>query len=245
MLTFRHLDATISFGEGAELKSLHKRVDEVSQKGCEMLGVSRSVIDYVLFCHQEESDWPLDTDVVVKDRFDRIFEATRHNKMLDKMIKIRKQSASSLPMLRESLSQSLDDRLVAHKRSLYSRTTNQLCQGTEERVRRQMSPVESQTKNNIRRGREVGEVRRRHQGAQRTDRSHRKSQKRIRQFGHRKSYSENDVSRKHGRWPVIDRRSKQMLIFPCLQDLRKAIPFDESGREHRPPIRRERRRFKA
>jgi len=41
------------------------------------LGVSDAVLDNVIFCHQEEANWPLGDDRSLKEKFDDIFEVTR------------------------------------------------------------------------------------------------------------------------------------------------------------------------
>ncbi|KAL1464118.1 hypothetical protein WDU94_003793 [Cyamophila willieti] len=50
---------------------------------CNMLGVSKAILNNVIFCHQENSDWPLDEGKKVKEIFDEIFDATKYNKALD------------------------------------------------------------------------------------------------------------------------------------------------------------------
>ena len=42
-----------------------------------LLGVSKSVLENVIFCHQEDSYWPLAEPAALKKKFDDIFEATR------------------------------------------------------------------------------------------------------------------------------------------------------------------------
>lgn len=42
-----------------------------------LLGVSKSILENVIFCHQEESNWPLSDGATLKKKFDDIFEATR------------------------------------------------------------------------------------------------------------------------------------------------------------------------
>ena len=42
-----------------------------------LLGVSQSILDNVIFCHQEESNWPMSEPSVLKKKFDDIFEATK------------------------------------------------------------------------------------------------------------------------------------------------------------------------
>lgn len=42
------------------------------------MGVSKPIIEHVIFCHQETSNWPLTEGTKVKARFDEIFAATRY-----------------------------------------------------------------------------------------------------------------------------------------------------------------------
>lgn len=53
------------------------------------LGVSKAVLDNVIFCHQEESSWPLSDGKTLKTKFDEIFAATKYIKALDALKKIR------------------------------------------------------------------------------------------------------------------------------------------------------------
>lgn len=64
--------------------------EEATNIMCDVMGVSKAIINYVLFCHQEESDWPLGTDQEVMSRFDKIFGTTEYNTALDKIRKKRK-----------------------------------------------------------------------------------------------------------------------------------------------------------
>ena len=42
-----------------------------------LLGVSKAVLDNVIFCHQEDSYWPFAEPSALKKKFDDIFEATK------------------------------------------------------------------------------------------------------------------------------------------------------------------------
>ena len=42
-----------------------------------LLGVSKAVLENVIFCHQEDSYWPLSEPATLKKKFDDIFEATK------------------------------------------------------------------------------------------------------------------------------------------------------------------------
>lgn len=76
--------------------TVSKRKDEATEMMCEVMGVSKAIINYVLFCHQEESDWPLSTDQDVMSRFDKIFGTTEYNTALEKLRKKRKDLESEV-----------------------------------------------------------------------------------------------------------------------------------------------------
>lgn len=58
---------------------------------CNALGVSEAIINNVLFCHQEDSSWPLGTDKELKEKFDAIFGTTKYNKAVDNIRSKRKK----------------------------------------------------------------------------------------------------------------------------------------------------------
>lgn len=67
----------------AELNAIQRGVistkcAEIDTEIPHLLGVSKSVLDNVIFCHQEETWWPLSEPAALKKKFDDIFEATRY-----------------------------------------------------------------------------------------------------------------------------------------------------------------------
>ncbi|GJF00265.1 DNA repair protein rad50 [Phanerochaete sordida] len=61
-----------------------------------LLGVSKAVLENVIFCHQEDSYWPLSEASTLKKKFDDIFEATKYTKALDAIKTLRKDKTSEL-----------------------------------------------------------------------------------------------------------------------------------------------------
>lgn len=55
------------------------------------LGVSKAVLDNVIFCHQEDACWPLSEGKTLKTKFDAIFAATRYIQALEAIRNVRKQ----------------------------------------------------------------------------------------------------------------------------------------------------------
>ncbi|PYH91486.1 P-loop containing nucleoside triphosphate hydrolase protein [Aspergillus ellipticus CBS 707.79] len=60
------------------------------------LGVSKAILDSVIFCHQDESLWPMSEPSVLKKRFDEIFEAMKYTKAIDNIKSLRKKQNEEL-----------------------------------------------------------------------------------------------------------------------------------------------------
>ncbi|KAH9947593.1 P-loop containing nucleoside triphosphate hydrolase protein [Amylocystis lapponica] len=68
-----------------------------------LLGVSKAVLENVIFCHQEDSYWPLSEPAALKKKFDDIFEATKYTKALDSIKSLRKDRMAELKAEKERL----------------------------------------------------------------------------------------------------------------------------------------------
>lgn len=60
------------------------------------LGVSEAVLDSVIFCHQDDSLWPMSQPLMLKKKFDEIFEASKWTKAVDNLKLLRKGHVSVL-----------------------------------------------------------------------------------------------------------------------------------------------------
>ncbi|KAJ3081194.1 DNA repair protein rad50, partial [Quaeritorhiza haematococci] len=87
------------------IRDQHGQISSVSKKCSEMdaeipvqLGVSKAILENVIFCHQEDSHWPLSEPSVLKKKFDEIFAATRYTKALDTIKALRKDQLQQLKM---------------------------------------------------------------------------------------------------------------------------------------------------
>ena len=60
------------------------------------LGVSKAILDSVIFCHQEEALWPLSEPSKLKVRFDEIFEALKYTKAIENIKIIQKRQREHL-----------------------------------------------------------------------------------------------------------------------------------------------------
>lgn len=80
-----------------------------------LMGVSKAILESVIFCHQEESYWPLGDDKSLKARFDDIFAATKYTKALEHIKKLKKEKTSVSRDLQRDLDIITSNMEMAHK----------------------------------------------------------------------------------------------------------------------------------
>lgn len=66
-------------------------------------GVPGSVLENIIFCHQEEGTWPLGEPVTVKKRLDDIFASVRYSKALDSLKVCKKECLSDVKLKMQEL----------------------------------------------------------------------------------------------------------------------------------------------
>jgi DNA repair protein RAD50 len=90
------LDATLLMMRNGERTTISSRVAELDRIMPEHLGVSKAILESVIFCHQDESLWPMSTPAILKKKFDEIFEALKYTKAVENIKLIRKTHAEKL-----------------------------------------------------------------------------------------------------------------------------------------------------
>ncbi|XP_064938273.1 DNA repair protein RAD50-like isoform X1 [Musa acuminata AAA Group] len=68
-----------------------------------LMGVSKAILENVIFVHQDESNWPLQDPSTLKKKFDDIFSATRYTKALEAIKKLHKEQAQEIKMYKLKL----------------------------------------------------------------------------------------------------------------------------------------------
>ena len=84
-----------------ERSSVSKSVAELDSVLPYFLGASKAILENVIFCHQDDSLWPLQEPAPLKKKFDEIFEAVKYTKALDNIKDIRKSLTKDLGHLKE------------------------------------------------------------------------------------------------------------------------------------------------
>ncbi|KAH8825323.1 AAA domain-containing protein [Flagelloscypha sp. PMI_526] len=106
-LTMKTLESILALADGEEKGGkrgvISTKCAEMDSEIPQLLGVSKSVLENVIFCHQEDSYWPLAEPSILKKKFDDIFEATKYTKALDNIKALRKDRVAELKAEKERL----------------------------------------------------------------------------------------------------------------------------------------------
>ncbi|KAI0771249.1 hypothetical protein BD413DRAFT_604552 [Trametes elegans] len=135
MVVVRNLSVSVSKNGTLKMKTLEsilaasdENTDRIGKRGVistkcaeldaeipHLLGVSKAVLENVIFCHQEDSYWPLSEPAALKKKFDDIFEATKYTKALDNIKALRKERMADLKAETERLQSLLREKEHADK----------------------------------------------------------------------------------------------------------------------------------
>ncbi|KAK3099688.1 hypothetical protein FSP39_008022 [Pinctada imbricata] len=98
------LDGLITrIGQDGEKRSISSKCAEMDREMITSLGVAKPVLENVIFCHQEDSNWPLSEGKALKDKFDAIFASTRYVKALDTIRKLKQTQDQELKMFKQDI----------------------------------------------------------------------------------------------------------------------------------------------
>ncbi|KAF3841072.1 hypothetical protein F7725_006934 [Dissostichus mawsoni] len=75
--SFKSLEQVITRIKDGEKVSLSSKCGELDREMISSLGVSKAVLNNVIFCHQEESNWPLCEGKALKDKYIKALETMR------------------------------------------------------------------------------------------------------------------------------------------------------------------------
>lgn len=120
--TFKTLEGQlVAINKARERTTLSTRSLELDIQVPLYMGVPKAILEYVIFCHQEDSLWPLSEPSNLKKKFDEIFQAMKFTKALDSLKTIKKDMAIDIKLLKQSVEHmKLDrDRSKATKMNVY------------------------------------------------------------------------------------------------------------------------------
>ena len=102
--TFKTLEGQlVAITKSGERTTLSTKSVELDTQVPLYMGVPKAILDYVIFCHQEDSLWPLSEPSNLKKKFDEIFQAMKFTKSIDNLKTIRKDMIVDIKLLTQSV----------------------------------------------------------------------------------------------------------------------------------------------
>ena len=150
-LTTKTLDTTIrkKKPDGSDPLTLSGKCADMNQHLLMSMGVSKAILNYVVFCHQDDSLWPLDEGSKVKAKFDEIFASSKYNGCLQNIKEVRKKhleldrmSKKDLDYLKETKQEASDKRKQLRRK----RSNQEAIQTDLTKITEAMVPLEEELK---------------------------------------------------------------------------------------------------
>lgn len=132
--TFKTLDGQLAVIHKGSKSTMSTKNAELDSSIPRYLGTSRAILDNVIFCHQDESLWPLSEASVLKKRFDDIFEALKFAKVLDNLKSIKKEMLGDIKLIEQSVQHLKIDKERARKINDKITNLNNLAESRNEEI---------------------------------------------------------------------------------------------------------------
>ena len=129
------------------MTTLSSKCADTNQDMLLSLGVSRPILNYVIFCHQEDSNWPLEEGSKVKDKFDEIFNSAKYQKCLKNIKDVRKVELDKAKLHKKDMEHYKSDKEYADSKAKELTRKQEELEGIEESVARlsaEMKPLVEQ-----------------------------------------------------------------------------------------------------
>ncbi|KAK2162319.1 hypothetical protein LSH36_100g02026 [Paralvinella palmiformis] len=141
--------------------SISSKCAEMDKEMVTLLGVAKPILDSVIFCHQEDSNWPLSEGKALKCRFDDIFASTRYVKALECLRKTAKDQDIEIKLYQSEIKYLKQNRDKANqlKADLDEKTSqHEAAKEIINDIGKKMKPVISQLDKLKLRGHEIYEI---------------------------------------------------------------------------------------
>uniref|UniRef100_A0A0K0F7A2 DNA repair protein RAD50 (inferred by orthology to a human protein) n=1 Tax=Strongyloides venezuelensis TaxID=75913 RepID=A0A0K0F7A2_STRVS len=100
---------TVVDKDGRE-NSISSKVADCNREMLKHLGVSKAILENVIFCHQEDSCWPLGEPKDLKTKFDEIFEVAKYVKAVEHFKKLGREYETSIKIIDAELPHLVNNR---------------------------------------------------------------------------------------------------------------------------------------
>ena len=111
------------------------RCSDIDKLVPDLLGISKPILDNVIFLHQDDTNWPLSDAKTLKKRFDEIFSSTRYTKALEELRKMGKENRDKIKEHVANLAVFKQKREQAHLLRAQMEDTEKKISGVQEQIK--------------------------------------------------------------------------------------------------------------
>ncbi|VEU22696.1 DEKNAAC103766 [Brettanomyces naardenensis] len=115
-ISFKTRENQLMAIRNGERQTISSKVADIEPMIPQQLGVSKAVLTYVIFCHQDDNLWPISDSATLKKRFDEIFDSVRFIKVLEEMKNATKELNVEIKVLNNDVSHLKNDRIRARRK---------------------------------------------------------------------------------------------------------------------------------
>uniref|UniRef100_A0A3B0MR88 DNA repair protein rad50, putative n=1 Tax=Theileria annulata TaxID=5874 RepID=A0A3B0MR88_THEAN len=103
-LTFKGTENVLNVtSQDGKKKSLALKTTDMDIAVPLLMGMSKALLDNVIFCHQDENNWPLEDPSKIKSRFDDLLETSRYTKALQSIQRAKREQEDMIILKKSKL----------------------------------------------------------------------------------------------------------------------------------------------
>lgn len=109
-ISFKTKENQLMSVHNGEKQTISSKVADIENLIPQHLGVSKAILNYVIFCHQDESLWPISESSILKKKFDEIFDSSKFIKILDSIKGITKEINNDVKLINNNVEHLKNDK---------------------------------------------------------------------------------------------------------------------------------------
>ncbi|KAF8416491.1 hypothetical protein EV426DRAFT_418222 [Tirmania nivea] len=140
------LEGQLLVVKNGERTTLSSKVADLNGVMLQYLGVSKAILEYVIFCHQDESLWPMSEPATLKKKFDDIFEAVKYTNAIKNIKDLVKKQKEDLGQEKVRLEQYRIDKDRAERAEKKSRDLHAEVESQRDKITALDAEIKASTK---------------------------------------------------------------------------------------------------
>ncbi|XP_045467537.1 DNA repair protein RAD50 [Harmonia axyridis] len=134
-MSFSSLDSALNIAyANGETGHISGKCIEIDRHCAQILQISPCILNNVLFCHQENSSWPLDEGKKVKEKFDEIFDSKKYNKCAELLSKSLAAKDSKIKFLKYEVETKKEKKIEVNKKKKHLNEKIEKCKALEDEI---------------------------------------------------------------------------------------------------------------